>query len=73
MSVQGTVAVLTYHSVAADGLPAMLFVPPAYVEAASDWLRDADARRPMCNWDALADLSRGDRAVHAGVPARRIR
>jgi peptidoglycan/xylan/chitin deacetylase (PgdA/CDA1 family) len=40
------------------GLPATLFIPTAYVGSASGWLPGDDAWRPMCSWDAIADLAR---------------
>jgi peptidoglycan/xylan/chitin deacetylase (PgdA/CDA1 family) len=40
------------------GLPATLFIPTAYVGATSAWLPGDDAWRPMCSWDALADIAR---------------
>ena len=40
------------------GLPATLFVPTAYVGGTSAWLPGDDAWRPMCSWDAIADIAR---------------
>ena len=42
---------------ARHGLPATLFVPTAYIGGSSSWLRGADARRRMCSWQTIAELS----------------
>jgi peptidoglycan/xylan/chitin deacetylase (PgdA/CDA1 family) len=45
-------------ALAAYGLPATLFIPTAYVGATSGWLPGDDAWRPMCSWNAIADIAR---------------
>jgi peptidoglycan/xylan/chitin deacetylase (PgdA/CDA1 family) len=40
------------------GMTATLFVPSGYVGGRSGWLRGADARRPMLDWDAIGSLAR---------------
>jgi len=45
-------------ALARHGLPATLFVPTAYVGATAAWLPGDDAWRPMCSWQAIADIAR---------------
>jgi peptidoglycan/xylan/chitin deacetylase (PgdA/CDA1 family) len=45
-------------ALARHGLPATLFVPTGYVGATAGWLRGDDARRPICSWDSLVEMSR---------------
>ncbi|MBV9424226.1 MAG: polysaccharide deacetylase family protein [Solirubrobacterales bacterium] len=42
------------------GMNATLFVPSGYVGGCSEWLRGADAHRPMLSWNAVESLA------HAG-------
>jgi peptidoglycan/xylan/chitin deacetylase (PgdA/CDA1 family) len=40
------------------GMTATLFVPSGYVGGRSGWLRGADARRPMLDWETIRSLAR---------------
>jgi peptidoglycan/xylan/chitin deacetylase (PgdA/CDA1 family) len=46
------------HVLSQLGMCATLFVPSGYVGGRSGWLRGADARRPMLDWETIGSLAR---------------